>query len=240
MSESTLRYATRQSVALALAVGMSLGLGVVSNSVGGVGRADPELSGHAFVIDGDTIVLGSTRVRLEGIDAPETAQTCARRGGGTWACGHEAIRGLASLVNGQRVSCAHRGLDKYGRILATCHAGTGDINAEMVRRGLAWAFVRYSSVYVAIENEAKAARRGIWQATATPPWDFRAQRWAGSQTEVSNGCAIKGNVTRHGRIYHMPWSPWYANVNMGNDSEKRWFCSEAEALAAGWRPAAAH
>ena len=55
-----------------------------------------------------------------------------------------------------------------------------------------------------------------------------------------NGCAIKGNVTAHGRIYHMPWSPWYEQVKIEARKGKRWFCSEAEALAAGWRPVAMH
>ena len=237
MSESALRYATRQSVALALAVGLSLCLGVSSKSVGDVGSSNAPLSGRAHIIDGDTIVLGGIHIRLEGIDAPETAQTCARREGGTWPCGQESTKGLASLIDGKQVSCTDRGLDKYGRVLGTCKVGMLDINAEMVRRGLACAFVRYSPAYAAIESEAKAAQRGIWQAAATPAWDFRAQRWAGSEVAAPNGCAIKGNVTRHGRIYHMPWSPWYGHVQMGNDPEKRWFCSEAEAITAGWRPA---
>ena len=52
-----------------------------------------------------------------------------------------------------------------------------------------------------------------------------------------DGCAIKGNVTRNGRIYHMPWSPWYGQVTIDETQGKRWFCSETEAMAAGWRPA---
>jgi hypothetical protein len=152
----------------------------------------------------------------------------------------EATRSLASLIEAKQVTCSRRGFDKYGRVLGACRIGSLDINAEMVRRGLAWAFVRYSAAYVGLESEAKAAQRGIWQGPATPAWDFRAQRWATAETAAPRGCAIKGNVTRHGRIYHMPWSPWYGQVNMGNDAEKRWFCSEAEAMAAGWRPAGSH
>ncbi len=56
-----------------------------------------------------------------------------------------------------------------------------------------------------------------------------------------DGCVIKGAVTKNGRIYHMPWSPWYDKVRIDDDpakrGERRWFCSEAEAEAAGWRPA---
>lgn len=227
-------------MALALAVGLSLCLGVINQSVGGTGRTDGDISGMAHAIDGDTITLDGARIRLEGIDAPESSQTCGKRWGGTWPCGAEATQALASLVAAKRVTCAKRGFDKYGRILADCRVGELGINAEMVRRGLAWAFVRYSTAYVGLESEAKAAQRGIWQGPAIPAWDYRAQRWAGAETSAPSGCAIKGNVTRHGRIYHMPWSPWYGQVNMGNDPQKRWFCSEAEALAAGWRPAGSH
>jgi hypothetical protein len=50
-------------------------------------------------------------------------------------------------------------------------------------------------------------------------------------------CIIKGNVNRKGeRIYHRPGSASYAQVNM-NAAGKRWFCTEDEAQAAGWRPA---
>ena len=58
--------------------------------------------------------------------------------------------------------------------------------------------------------------------------------------QAPSGCAIKGNVTKNGRIYHMPWSPWYAQIKIEPDKGKRWFCTEAEALAAGWRPVQAH
>ena len=73
-----------------------------------------------------------------------------------------------------------------------------------------------------------------------PAWEYRAQRWTAAEPQAPHGCAIKGNVTRNGRIYHMPWSPWYAQIRIEPDKGKRWFCTEAEALAAGWRPVQAH
>jgi hypothetical protein len=73
-----------------------------------------------------------------------------------------------------------------------------------------------------------------------PAWEFRARRWAVAESDAPRGCAIKGNVTKHGRIYHMPWSPWYMQIKIEPDKGKRWFCSEAEAVAAGWRPVQAH
>ena len=223
-------------MALALA-GALLHIAVLSPSEA---RQAEGLSGTAAVIDGDTLSIGATHVRLEGIDAPETAQTCGRAWLGTWACGRAAAEALAKLVSGRRVECEARGHDKYGRVLGVCSVDGRDINAEMVRQGLAWAFVKYSSSYVEEEKAARALKLGVWQGEAEPAWEFREKRWASAETAAPNGCAIKGNVTEHGHIYHMPWSPWYGKVRIDPAKGERWFCSEGEAKAAGWRPAAAY
>lgn len=205
------------------------------------------LRGPARVIDGDTIDVGGTRVRLEGIDAPEAGQMCARRVLGSWACGDAATNFLRRLVEGRQVACQEAGRDRFGRVLAVCTVGETEINAALVREGLAWAFVRYSTRYVEIENEARIARRGIFATENTPAWDYRAGSWARAERDqpVPEGCVIKGNAGRNGLVYHMPWSPWYGRVSMkgagsGNtpsSSGKHWFCSEAEAIAAGYRAA---
>jgi len=208
----------------------------------------PVVSGPARVLDGDTLDIGGTRIRLEGIDAPETGQTCAATKGGfksligakTWDCGTASANHLDKLVAGKRVVCESRGKDKYGRVLGICAVDGHDINAAMVRAGLAWAFVKYSQSYVGAEAEARAARTGIWQADSEPAWVFREKRWASAETEAPQGCAIKGNVTRKGLIYHMPWSPWYGRVKIDEAKGERWFCSESDAIAAGWRSAAAY
>jgi endonuclease YncB( thermonuclease family) len=199
------------------------------------------LVGIPRVIDGDTIDIEGTRVRLEGIDAPETGQTCNDRHGRPWDCGNAATKVLRDLIGHNEVQCRHAGLDKYGRMLGTCYVGQVDINAEMVHSGYAWAYVKYSTAYVQQEAAARAAMFGIWQGTAMAAWDYRAQKWAVVAQQAPQGCAIKGNVTPNGLIYHMPWSPWYEKVRMGSgptpDGGKRWFCSETEAQAAGWRAA---
>lgn len=198
---------------------------------------DRVLTGPIRIIDGDTVDIAGVRVRLEGIDAPEVGQTCQNARGETWDCGNAATRMLVSLLSRANASCKAEALDAYGRVLAVCFAGGIDVNAEMVRLGYAWAFVKYSSRYVGEESQARVAKAGIWQGPAIAAWDYRARRWTASEPTAPHGCAIKGNVSRSGLVYHMPWSPWYERVVMRPDKGTRWFCTEAEAVAAGWRPA---
>jgi endonuclease YncB( thermonuclease family) len=202
--------------------------------------AGDALTGSARVIDGDTLAIGDRHVRLEGIDAPESGQTCGRRIIGTWSCGSAAADALGKLVARKEVRCESRGTDKYDRMLGICFVDGRDINAQMVREGYAWAFVKYSKTYLQQESEARALHVGIWQGDAEPAWVYREKRWAGAEQTAPKGCAIKGNVTNHGHIYHMPWSPWYGKVKVEEAKGERWFCSEAEARAAGWRPADVH
>lgn len=136
------------------------------------------VSGRAKVIDGDTIDISGTRIRLEGIDAPEAKQTCTRKGAGLWDCGRAATEYLKRMTGGRKVTCESAGQDRYGRMLGWCVVERIDINDAMVRSGNAWAFVRYSKRYVSAEREARAGERGIWQGEAEPAWDFRARRRA--------------------------------------------------------------
>jgi len=236
MRESPLRYATRQAAALALAGVLAAPLlAATPHTSGPPGFAS--LTGMARVIDGDTLAIGEIRVRLEGIDAPESSQTCAREEGGAWDCGRAATAHLSRLVAGREVRCEHKGVDRYGRMLGQCFAGETEINGRMVRDGLAWAFVRYSLAYVGVEAQARDERIGIWRGPAEPAWEYRARRWPNAGSEAASGCAIKGNVSRNGRIYHMPWDPYYGRTRIDENRGERWFCTEDEALAAGWRAA---
>jgi endonuclease YncB( thermonuclease family) len=166
------------------------------------------LSGRASLIDGDTLEVGTQRIRLYGIDAPEAGQTCSNARGGTWPCGTDAIKALTGIVDGKTVQCEGDTRDDYGRLIATCFVGSLNINEELVRRGMAWAFTRYAQDYVDVEADAQTKRIGIWQAPTEPAWDYRAHRWEVAKVTAPEGCPIKGNVNRKGeRIYHTPWSP---------------------------------
>ena len=201
-------------------------------------RGTAALSGPARAVDGDTLQLGSVRIRLHGIDAPESAQNC-RAGGRLWACGQAATRALAGLVRGKRVACEQRERDRYGRIVAVCAVAGRDLNASMVAEGWAFAYRRYSRAYVTEETRARAARRGIWRGEAVAPWDWRrGKRLAGARAPARRGgsrCNIKGNIGSSGkRIYHVPGGRYYGRTRIDTSRGERWFCTEGEARAAGW------
>jgi endonuclease YncB( thermonuclease family) len=129
------------------------------------------------VVDGDTIVVDGMQYRLWGIDAPEGAQLCTRDEK-VYGCGTEAAAHLRRLIDGKAVSCEARTTDRYRRTVAICRVGEVDLGASMVLSGWAVAFVRYSSDYVAQEQEARAAKRGLWSGTFDMPWDWRASQRA--------------------------------------------------------------
>ncbi len=128
-------------------------------------------------VDGDTLRANGQRIRLNGIDAPELAQTCRDGQGRTWPCGRAAREQLASLVAQGGVTCTRRGEDRFGRMLATCSAaGIADIGEAMVRDGYAVNYGRYTSAYAGAEREAGTARRGLWQGAFDNPEEWRHAR----------------------------------------------------------------
>src|SRR5437879_6440753 len=112
-----------------------------------------DLVGPVRVIDGDTLDMRGTRIRLWGIDAPEMGQTCQGRDGQTYECGRDSRAVMLELTRDRKVRCDDRGLDRYGRTVAVCRTEAGDINAAIVRRGWAVDWPRYSRGAYSREQE---------------------------------------------------------------------------------------
>ena len=128
--------------------------------------------GKPWVIDGDTIDMSGVRVRLEGIDAPETGQSCTDAKGQSWPCGLRATQELRAYLGNRELSCAPEGYDRYRRVLAVCSLAGSDVNAWMVRQGWAVAY-GYAGTYESEQDAARAAKRGIWAGTFTTPQEWR-------------------------------------------------------------------
>lgn len=133
------------------------------------------LAGTASVTDGDTLEIHGQRIRLHGIDAPESGQLC-HRNGEPWRCGQTAALALSDFIGRRVVSCEPRDKDRYGRIVAVCSVGGTNINRWLVAEGHALAYRQYSMDYVRDETAAKTARKGVWNSTFDPPWEWRKGR----------------------------------------------------------------
>lgn len=203
--------------------------------------------GRASVTDGDTVVIHGTRIRLFGIDAPESAQVCEDASGKEYRCGQVAALALSDRIGEAPISCEPRDTDRYGRTVAICRKGPEDLNAWMVAQGHALAFRRYSSDYAGQEAQARAAKRGIWAGTFEDPAGWRRIRRGGPAARAADEptpagsndsmtCTIKGNIAAKGdRIYHLPGTSTYTRTVVDERAGERMFCTEDEARAAGWR-----
>lgn len=208
--------------------------------------AQPEITGPARIIDGDTLDIAGNRIRIGGIDAPERNERCLDAAGRAWRCGAWATEQAKRLVAGQSLTCLDLGDRTYDRIVGRCYLDGRDLAVALIERGAARPCLRFARAqgqdrtYLQAEAVAKAARAGIYAGPLNPAASFcdpapGSTRTAQTTTPAGD-CVIKGNVSANGRIYHMPGQRDYDRVTMRNP-DTRWFCSEAEARAAGWRPA---
>lgn len=217
------------------------------------------IAGVAKVVDGDTLIVSGTKIRLTGIDAPETDQICLDGAGNTYACGVMARDNLIRLIENNPLICSGEEIDIYKRQLMTCFADDTDLNGAMVSAGWALAFQKYSKIYVKQELEARMLQSGLWSGAFIASWDWR-RRDAGTEilgsfavpldaqellppkqvesASLRANCNIKGNISQKGeRVYHMPSQRDYRKTSITEKNGERWFCSEDEAQAAGWRHA---
>jgi endonuclease YncB( thermonuclease family) len=137
--------------------------------------AAQNIVGQASVIDGDTIEIHGQRIRLWGIDAPESSQLCRNSNSDLYRCGADAANKLAAFTAEKVVNCAPLDRDRYGRTVARCAVNDIDIGEWLVRNGLAFDWPRYSSGrYCLTQDRARRGDKGIWVGTWTPPWEYRA------------------------------------------------------------------
>lgn len=207
-----------------------------------------EIIGKVVAIaDGDTVtVLDSSqtqyKIRLAGIDAPERNQPF----------GNVSRKNLSDLVFQKQVRVETEKKDRYGRLVGKiwvepedcsgCRM-TRDANLAQITAGLAWWYRDYAHEqseedqrrYELGEQTAKATVVGLWgESEPSAPWDWR--RGLIPVTDAPDGCEIKGNINGDGeRIYHSLGRRSYASTRIDVSKGERWFCSEDEAIAAGWR-----
>ncbi len=204
--------------------------------------------GPARVIDGDTVEIRGTRIRIQGIDAPEMDDTCLRPDGSAWACGVWSTEVARERFGGRTLHCEDLGERSWGRVVGRCLYGDVDVAEAMVETGAARACPRFalqhahSRGYMEVEQSAAAAGRGIFDGTPPPLAGFcrtgGGDRSASVQVSDRRDCVIKGNINAEGeRIYHMPGQRFYDATRINEAAGQRWFCTEDEARAAGWRPA---
>jgi endonuclease YncB( thermonuclease family) len=147
---------------------------LLAMALAGVADAQTSVVGVASVIDGDTIEIHGQRIRLFGVDAPESRQICVDAAGRDWHCGQRAALELSDMIGRATVLCEQRDWDRYRRMVAVCRRGGQDIGRWLAVNGWAVAYRRYSVDYVHDEEVAHQANRGIWASRFEMPWDWRA------------------------------------------------------------------
>lgn len=134
----------------------------------------PAVSGSVRVVNGDTLMMNGYYIRLYGIDAPESDQTCANRTGRSYHCGRVAATWLRDWLMDNPVECRIMQQDKSGNMVGTCSLGQYDIGAALVNAGWAVAYTKYTDIYMPYQQEAMKRRDGLWQGKFYMPADWRA------------------------------------------------------------------
>jgi endonuclease YncB( thermonuclease family) len=219
---------------------------------------------NATVRDANTIQLGEMNYRLEGIDGPELDQMCLDDHADAWTCGVDAREQLTKLIGGRTVRCENAGAAKVvrKRSLAVCtvEGEPTSLNRQLVRQGFARNADQSTLTYREDEDAAKNDRRGLWKGCFASPEEFRLGKKDGAllggacrsdkdleirqvlfpvHPAMPDGCSIKGKLALRARVtgnvgvYHLRGCRTYPALAKPD----RWFCSEDDAQAAGFRRA---
>jgi endonuclease YncB( thermonuclease family) len=216
-----------------------------------------DITGVPKIREGDQITIGSSRIRLSGIDAPSVDQLCLNKTGERWTCGVAARDALIKYADKKPWTCHIEHADRRGRSVGRCTVDGEDIQKWLVKSGWALAYDRQSHDYDADQKSAHLAKAGMWQGAFIAPWDWRvrnkktailgavklpANAHAILMASASGGvapspdCTIKGNINGAGEcIFHTRKSRWYAQIKMDISKGTRWFCSVDDAVQAGCR-----
>jgi endonuclease YncB( thermonuclease family) len=216
---------------------------------------------NVMITTADTLVLDGSAYKLDGLDGPKTDQTCMNPDGTVWACGIEARDRVRELVGTRAVKCISAGFDSTyrSRRIGRCSVDGEDLSARIVNEGWAISFEPQAhGRFKSAETEARAAKRGLWKGCFATPRNARYTErkeaaLLGSGCHANNpndreqlfprerampeGCAVKGKqalrarITGHAGIYYMEGCRSYGRLKYPD----RWFCSEAEAQAEGYR-----
>jgi endonuclease YncB( thermonuclease family) len=227
--------------------------------------ADPAWAATAVVRDANTIRLGDITFRLDGIDAPELDQMCIDDHADPWSCGVDARDQLTKLIAGRKVHCDDLGPDKAHRKrhigICSAEGDTTSLNQSMVRQGFALnAEPSVKSHFGDDATSAKNDRRGIWKGCFVNPKEFRRGKKDGTllggscradkDREIRSvlfpdnlamppRCSIKAKFAARARvtgnigIYQLQGCRSYPTLTKPD----RWFCTEDDAQAAGFRRA---
>jgi endonuclease YncB( thermonuclease family) len=226
--------------------------------------ASPGWAAGTIVRDGDTIQLADVTYRLDGVEAPELDQMCIDDHADAWACGVEARDQLSRLIGNRQVRCDDLGIGPYKRrhiAVCTVEGESASLNQLVVRQGFALNFEPSArGRFREDEASAKNNRRGLWKGCFVAPEEFRQGRRDGAllgsscrtdkdreiraalfpdDPAMPPGCSIKGKfavrarVTGNVGVYHLQGCRSYPALTKPD----RWFCSEEDAQAAGFRKA---
>jgi endonuclease YncB( thermonuclease family) len=211
---------------------------------------------NAYAEDADSMTLDGRTYRLDGIDAPEIDQTRIDGEGETYPCGRVAVQVRKEFIAGRTIHCDDLGPDPaYSSWrIGQCSVGEIELNRWLVKEGWAINFEPYArGRFKGEEDGARVDHLGIWEGCFVAPRDFRRQnkrtpqllgsscppdareKLFAAEVPMPPGCETKGKYALrawpHWSIFHVPGCGSYGRTRKPD----RWFCSEEEARAAGFR-----